>query len=53
MNSNRLPKEFALAAITTMEAANRDLSNVYLPAFDPEFSHQAPEEGSAFVPSSG
>ena len=53
MKSSRLPKELALVVITTMEATNRDLSNVYLPAFNAELSHRAPEEGSAFVPSSG
>ena len=49
-HQERLPKELALAGITTMEAANRYLSDVYLPAFNTEFSHRAPEEGSAFVP---
>ena len=36
-----------------MEEANRYLSEIYLPAFNTEFSHRAPEEGSAFVPWSG
>ena len=49
-HQERLPKELALARITTMEAANRYLSDIYLPAFNSEFSHRAPEEGSAFVP---
>ena len=52
-HQERLPKELALAGITTMEAANRYLSDVYLPAFNTEFSHRAPEEGSAFVPWTG
>jgi transposase len=52
-HQERLPKELALEGITTMEAANRYLSEVYLPAFNAEFSHPAPEEGSAFVPWTG
>ncbi|OGS94610.1 MAG: hypothetical protein A3H31_12845 [Gallionellales bacterium RIFCSPLOWO2_02_FULL_57_47] len=32
-----------------MEAANRYLREVYMPAFNTEFSSPAPEEGSAFV----
>ncbi len=52
-HQERLPKELALAGITTMEEANRYLSEIYLPAFNTEFSHRAPEEGSAFVPWSG
>jgi len=52
-HQERLPKELALAGIRTMEAANLYLSKVYLPAFNTEFSHRAPEEGSAFVPWSG
>jgi len=46
----RLPKELALADITDMTAANRYLAEVYQPAFNREFTHPAPEEGSAFVP---
>ena len=49
-HQERLPKELALAGITTMEEANRYLAEVYLPAFNAEFSHPAPEAGSAFVP---
>ena len=52
-HQERLPKELALAGITTMEEANRYLSEIYLPAFNAEFSHPAPEEGSAFVPWTG
>ncbi|BAM07942.1 ISNCY family transposase [Leptospirillum ferrooxidans] len=52
-HQERLPKELALAGITTMEEANRYLSEIYLPAFNTEFSHRAPEEGSAFVPWTG
>ena len=46
----RLPKELALADITDMTAANRYVAEVYRPAFNREFTHPAPEEGSAFVP---
>jgi transposase len=48
-HQGRLPNELAAAGITDMEAANRYLREVYLPAFNAEFSHPAPEEGSAFV----
>jgi len=41
-HQKRLPKELALEGITTMEAANRYLSDVYLPAFNTELSHPAP-----------
>jgi len=33
-HQGRLPKELALYRITTMEAANRYLAEVYLPAFN-------------------
>ena len=49
-HQGRLPQELALAGITSMEAANRYLSDVYLPAFNAEFGKAAPEQGSAFVP---
>ena len=42
-HQERLPKELTLAGITTMEAANRYLADIYLPAFNAEFSHPAPE----------
>lgn len=45
----RLPKELALAGITTMAAANDYLRDVYRPAFNQEFAQPALEEGSAFV----
>ena len=45
----RLPKELALAGITTMIEANQYLSNVYRPAFNEELAHPPMEEGSAFV----
>jgi hypothetical protein len=48
-HQGRLPKELALHGIITMEAANRYLAEVYLPAFNAEFMHPAAEEGSAFI----
>jgi len=38
------------AGITTLEAANGYLEEVYRPAFNAEFQQPALEEGSAFVP---
>jgi transposase len=52
-HQGRLPKELALYGITTMDAANRYLSEVYRPAFNAEFMQPAAEEGSAFVPWGG
>ena len=49
-HQGRLPMELAAAGITDMDAANRYLREVYLPAFNAEFAQPAPEEGSAFVP---
>lgn len=49
-HQERLVKELALAGITTMEAANRYLKQIYLPAFNAEFSKPAATPGSAFVP---
>jgi len=49
-HQERLPKELALAGITGMEAANRYLAKIYLPAFNAEFMRPALAEGSAFVP---
>lgn len=46
----RLPRELATAGITDMEAANRYLQQVYMPAFNAEFKQPALEEGSAFAP---
>jgi transposase len=52
-HQDRLVKELALEGITDMNAANRYLAHVYLPAFNAEFMQPAPEEGSAFVPWKG
>lgn len=49
-HQGRLPKELALAGITTMEAANRYLKDVYRPAFNAEFAQPPLENGTAFVP---
>lgn len=47
---DRLPKELALANITTLAAANRFLQQVYLKRFNRRFMVPAAESGSAFVP---
>ena len=49
-HQGRLPQELALHGITTMDAANEYLKNVYMPAFNDEFAVTAAVEGSAFVP---
>ena len=49
-HQGRLPFELAAAGITDIEAANRYLREVYMPAFNAEFACPAQEEGSAFVP---
>jgi hypothetical protein len=46
---DRLPKEFALGGITTVEAANRWLRDVYITAHNERFAIEAEQEGSAFV----
>ncbi len=49
-HQDRLCKELAANVITTMDAANRYLSQVYQPAFNAEFMQSAVEKGTAFVP---
>lgn len=49
---DRLPKEMALAGITTMDQANRFLKR-YWPRFNRRFQVKAREDGSAFVPLNG
>jgi hypothetical protein len=49
-HQDRLPKELAKEGITTMEAANRYLRKKYMPRFNTEFTCQARETGTAFVP---
>jgi transposase len=46
---DRLPKELALAGITTVEAVNRFLREVYLPEHNARFAEPADEPASAFV----
>ncbi len=49
-HQERLVKELALEGITTMDAANRYLNEVYQPGFNQRFTVSAAETGSAFVP---
>ena len=46
---DRLPKEFALAGITTVEAANRWLAESYIPQHNAAFAVAAEQDGSGFV----
>ena len=46
---DRLPKELALAGVTTVEAANRWLREVYIAEHNARFAITAEQEGSAFV----
>jgi hypothetical protein len=46
---HRLPKELKLAGISTIEAANRWLSEPYMAAHNKQFAIDAEQEGSAFV----
>jgi transposase len=46
---DRLPKELAMAGITTVVAANRWLREVYIAAHNQQFAIDAEQEGSAFV----
>lgn len=47
---DRLPKELALAGITTVEAANRWLAEVYIEEHNRLFAVAPEQEGSGFVP---
>jgi hypothetical protein len=47
---DRLPKELALAAISTAEAANTWLRDIYIPEHTRRFAVAAEQEDSAFVP---
>lgn len=49
----RLPQELRLAGIADMEAANRFLTEVFLPAHNTRFAESPEEPGSAFVPWAG
>jgi transposase len=46
---DRLPKELALAGITTIEAANHWLAETYIADHNKRFAITAEQEGSAFV----
>ncbi|HEY9549050.1 MAG TPA: ISNCY family transposase, partial [Kiloniellaceae bacterium] len=46
---DRLPKDLALAGITTVDAANRWLAETYIPQHNAAFAVGAGQEGSAFV----
>lgn len=50
---DRLVKELALAGISTVEAANRFIRDVYMPAHNTRFSVKAGQDGSAFVAING
>lgn len=50
---DRLVKELALNGITTVEAANRFLRDVYIPAHNARFAVKAAQDGSAFVAVAG
>ena len=47
---DRLPKELALAGITEMAAANRYLTEQFLPQYNDRFMVRATEPGTAFIP---
>ncbi len=46
---DRLPKELALAGISTVEAANRWLAETYIPAYNAAFAVAAEQDGSGFL----
>lgn len=47
---DRLPKEFALKGIQSIEEANTYLRDVYIPRHNERFSVEAKEDKSAFIP---
>jgi transposase len=47
---DRLPKELALAGVTTVEAANQFLAEVYIADYNARFAVHPEDDGSAFVP---
>ena len=49
----RLPQELRAAGITTMEAANRFLADVYLPEHNRRFAVAPAEADTAFTPTNG
>ena len=46
---DRLPKEFKLAGIATVEAANAWLRDTFIAAYNTQFAVKAEQDGSAFV----
>ncbi len=50
---DRLVKELALAEITTIDAANRFIRDIYLPEHNARFAVAPAQDGSAFVPAVG
>jgi len=52
-HQGRLPQELAKAGIKTKAEANEYLKNVYMPAFNAEFTVRPAEEASAFVSTLG
>jgi len=50
---NRLPQELRLAGIKTLAAANRYLTQRFVPDYNARFAIPAAEPGSAFVPYAG
>ena len=46
----RLPKDMALAGVTTVEGANRWLADTYIAQHNAQFAAPAEQEGSGFVP---
>ena len=46
----RLPKDMALAGVTTVEGANRWLAETYIAQHNAQFATPAEQEGSGFVP---
>ena len=49
----RLPQELRLAGMAGIEAANRYLAEVFVPAHNARFAVAAAEDGTAFVPFAG
>lgn len=49
----RLPQEFRLRGITTVEAANEFLRKEWIPMHDASFSVEADQAGTAFLPYTG
>jgi hypothetical protein len=47
---DRLPKDMALAGVTTVEAANRWLAETYIAQHNADFAVEPGQEGSGFVP---